>query len=85
MLDASSSFDTENLNMEYTYKWTCPGNNAICKAATASTLMLTPINREDADSNANDTSYTYSVAMTDGIRTSEQASVTVNITQLVDY
>ena len=39
-LDASASYDPDNLGLNYTYKWTCP-NQVSCSSANSSTLVLT--------------------------------------------
>lgn len=39
-LDASSSYDPDNLGLNYTYKWTCP-NNVSCSSQSSAQLVLT--------------------------------------------
>jgi hypothetical protein len=33
-LDASTSYDLEGLNLNYSYIWTCPGSISVCALTT---------------------------------------------------
>src|SRR3569833_1480968 len=83
-LDASSSYDPDNLGLSYTYKWTCP-NQVGCSSFTSSSLVLSTNQRSNGNANVNGTTYQYLVAMTDGTRTSNTVTATVTITMLSSY
>lgn len=84
VIDASSSYDPENLNLNYYYTWTCPGKVS-CSSKNSSVLTLTSTERQSGSSNVNGTTYTYSVVMKDGSRTSPSVSATIHITMKDSY
>mmetsp|Transcript_29094 Transcript_29094/g.28112 ORF Transcript_29094/g.28112 Transcript_29094/m.28112 type:complete len:270 (+) Transcript_29094:2623-3432(+) len=83
-LDASASFDPEEMFGSYSYIWSCPGT-VDCSLESSAILEVTYQMREDGASNTADTSYGYSVVMTDGDRESAPAEVSVTITQQDSY
>jgi hypothetical protein len=44
VIDASASYDPEDLGLTYYYAWTCPGKVS-CSSKNSSTLTLTSIER----------------------------------------
>ena len=63
VLNASLSYDPENLNNNYTFKWTCPGSVVACASQTSSILTIGTNNRTSGQANTNASSYIYAVVM----------------------
>jgi hypothetical protein len=85
VLNASTSYDPDNLYSNYIYKWTCP-STVSCAAFNTSVITVTSTARQTGKSNKNGTTYSYSVQMTDGNgRTSSSVTANVTITMLSSY
>ncbi len=84
-INASSSYDPENLGLNTTYKWTCPGTISTCSSQTSSVLTVAYKDRYAGGSNTNGTTYTYSVMMSDSTRNSSLAYAYISITNQSSY
>eukprot|EP00347_Sterkiella_histriomuscorum_P023612 403333995 len=74
-LDASSSYDTQNIkNRNFNFRWRCPNqlqNQTLCETNTKSLISLTAADRNNLGINFPGQNYKFGMQIYDGVRSSE--------------